>query len=73
MDLESFVSVFTFAWSGIVYSIAPSGLGFTSTHVLLENGSGYMCKSNQGASSAVLLIKLCILSGTLMVQKRSFV
>lgn len=37
-----------FAWSGIVYSIAPSGLGFTSTHVLLENGSAYMCKSNQG-------------------------
>ncbi|KAL3581659.1 hypothetical protein D5086_015991 [Populus alba] len=47
-----------FTWSGIVYSIAPSGLGFTSTHVLLENGSGYMCKSNRGVSSAVFSIKL---------------
>ncbi|KAJ6902302.1 hypothetical protein NC651_019933 [Populus alba x Populus x berolinensis] len=52
-----------FTWSGIVYSIAPSGLGFTSTHVLLENGSGYMCKSNRGKTFE---LRTSILEGQLL-------
>ncbi|KAJ6909806.1 hypothetical protein NC652_020717 [Populus alba x Populus x berolinensis] len=53
-----------FTWSGIVYSIAPSGLGFTSTQVLLENGSGYMCKSNRGMGKVNLLRRLLLMLST---------